>query len=217
MAWDISTPNGTETLANGGARIRELKTDLQTALRGNAVDGTEAKFPGSDTSNPIYRYRGLRGVTGDRPTAGQYGLYANTTLNSLQRDNGTSWENVATLIPAGTVALFFQAAPPTGWTQIVTQNDKMLRIVSGAGGGTGGSTAFTSCWAATVTGSGGNHTPTINSFGTVSLFGELGGGGSGSAGDDHTHDVVFNEVPTHTHSVTAYAPKYVDLILASKD
>lgn len=38
----------------------------------------------------------------------------------------------------GAKMVFFQAAAPTGWTQATTQNDKMLRIVSGAGGGTGG-------------------------------------------------------------------------------
>ena len=40
--------------------------------------------------------------------------------------------------PAGTRMIFFQAAAPVGWTQDVTYNDYTLRIVSGVGGGSGG-------------------------------------------------------------------------------
>lgn len=40
--------------------------------------------------------------------------------------------------PAGTRMIFFQAAAPVGWTQDATYNDYTLRIVSGVGGGSGG-------------------------------------------------------------------------------
>jgi hypothetical protein len=46
--------------------------------------------------------------------------------------------------PSNTVLLFYQASAPTGWTQVTTQNNKALRVVSGTGGGSGGSTEFTS-------------------------------------------------------------------------
>lgn len=42
-------------------------------------------------------------------------------------------------IPAGTAMAFFQAAAPTGWTKSTDNNDAVLRVVSGSGGGTGGS------------------------------------------------------------------------------
>lgn len=142
MTWDITTPLGSDALSLGDDKIRELKTDIQTALRGAASDGTEAKFPGADTANPTYRYRGLKGTTAARPTFGEYGLYANTTKNTLQRDSGTAWEDIATLIPTGTVMVFYQTAVPTGWTQVVTQNDKALRVVSGSGGVAGGTYAL---------------------------------------------------------------------------
>lgn len=48
------------------------------------------------------------------------------------KDNG--WQDA-------TNGVFYQAAAPTGWTKDVTTNDKMLRVVSGAGGGTGGTLA----------------------------------------------------------------------------
>jgi hypothetical protein len=42
-------------------------------------------------------------------------------------------------IPSGTNMLFYQAAAPTGWTQITSENDYALRVVSGSGGGSSGS------------------------------------------------------------------------------
>lgn len=45
-------------------------------------------------------------------------------------------------IPAGTVSLFYQSAAPAGWTTVSSLNDYALRIVSGSGGNTGGSAAF---------------------------------------------------------------------------
>lgn len=103
MTWSTSTPAGSDSLANGDNIIRELKTDIQTALRGDDTEGVEAVFPGSDTANPVYRYRGLKGTTAARPTAGQYGLYFDTTRQVLQRDNGTSWEDVAQIVTDGSI------------------------------------------------------------------------------------------------------------------
>lgn len=173
MVWDTSTPIGTESKSQGDDRIRELKTDVQTALRGNAASGTEAVFPGADTSNPVFRYRGLKGTTGARPAAGDYGLYINETLNTIQRDNGSAWVDVATLIPSGTVMVFYQAAAPTGWTKLTTQNDKALRVVSAAGGGSGGSHSLSA---------GVSHSHTVTS---------------------HTHDLGnhTHSTPAHTHTL----------------
>lgn len=153
MSWDVTSPAGTDAISGGDDSIRTLKTDLQTALRGNAADGTEAKFPGADTANPVFRYRGLKGTTGSRPAAGQYGLYMNTTLNTIQRDNGTTWDDVATLIPSGTVMVFYQASAPTGWTAVAL-NDKFLRVVTA--GGTGGTTGGTVAASTNL-----NHTHTM--------------------------------------------------------
>jgi hypothetical protein len=56
--------------------------------------------------------------------------------------------------PAGTITLFVQASAPAGWTQINTQNNKAIRVVNGAGGGSGGSQSFTSVFTSVpVTGS----------------------------------------------------------------
>lgn len=46
------------------------------------------------------------------------------------------------IMPKGSVTLFYQSFTPLGWTLITNQNDKTLRVVSGAGGGQGGSRNF---------------------------------------------------------------------------
>jgi hypothetical protein len=53
------------------------------------------------------------------------------------------------VLPYGTKAVFFQAAAPTGWTKLTDAqlNDAALRIVTGAGGGFGGSAAFATAFA----------------------------------------------------------------------
>lgn len=99
MTWDLTTPAGTDLLSSGDDKIRELKTDLQTALQAtDATLGNEGVFP-VNTTTPAYRYRGLKGTTAQRPAPGNYGLYWNTTTSTLQRDNGSAWEDVG-IIPA---------------------------------------------------------------------------------------------------------------------
>jgi hypothetical protein len=61
---------------------------------------------------------------------------------------------------AGTKMVFYQASAPTGWTQDTANNDKALRVVSGTGGGTGGTNDFSSAHTHSHTGTGGNHTLT---------------------------------------------------------
>jgi hypothetical protein len=51
-----------------------------------------------------------------------------------------------TNFPAGTVMPFKQATAPLNWTKLTTTDDGTLRIVSGAGGGTGGSVNYTSAF-----------------------------------------------------------------------
>jgi hypothetical protein len=56
---------------------------------------------------------------------------------------------------AGTQLTFSQAAAPSGWTKNTDVDNAMIRIVSGSGGGTGGTQNFTSvCTTQSVSGSG---------------------------------------------------------------
>jgi hypothetical protein len=61
----------------------------------------------------------------------------------------TGCDSIPGFIPTGSVFVCFQAAAPTSWTRLATQNDKALRVVSGSGGAAGGTTAFSTIFTAT--------------------------------------------------------------------
>jgi hypothetical protein len=86
-------------------------------------------------------------------------------------------------LEAGTKTDFFQASAPTDWTQDTANNDKQLRVVSGTGGGTGGTAAVS--------------TPAHNLAGSHNL--------SAAA-----HTLTESEMPSHSHplSIYPYSPQY---------
>jgi hypothetical protein len=242
MSWDTTTPTGGEAISQGDDRIRELKTDVQTALRGNASEGTEAMFPGSDSDNPVFRYRGLKGSTAARPASGQYGLYFDTSRNALQRDNGTTYDDIGTMIPSGTVMVFYSAAAPTGWTAVAV-NDKFLRVVTagGSGGTTGGTIAASSSLAHSHTVN--SHTHSVEAHDHIMSYASATNSATGAAvggGDsDNTEQYVLGAGGSllrhlrnrtqvdgaHTSGATAPgtdsqiggAFAYADVVLATKD
>lgn len=139
--------------------------------------------------------------------------------------DGTKATAIATLgaspFPAGTAMLFSQSSAPTGWTKSTTHNDKALRVVSGAtGGSAAGVVAFSTVFAKTasdgsslsiaqlashshayvVSGVGGEGFAT-NGVYAASLGGSTGSQGSGA---------------THSHGMDIRV-QYVDVIIATKD
>ena len=247
--WNTSTPAGSDLLSQGDDVIRLAKQAIQEALRagevaGDDIEGVEAIFPGSSPSTaPVYRYRGLKGTTAERPTAGQYGLYYDTDRKVLQRDNGTSWDDIGqNIIPSGTKMVFYQASAPVNWTAVAV-NDKFLRVVTagGTGGSTGGTVAASTSLAHshTVAGhthTGPSHTHSISSDGSHSHSLYLVGGegvaygasyansGSTDSQGSHTHGGVTGSSGTGvTGSSTAGTDSqlgvfaYADVVVASKD
>ena len=77
---------------------------------------------------------------------------------------------------AGTTLLFYQATAPTGYTKQTTHDNKAMRVVSGTGGGSGGTTNFTSVFA--------SRTPS----------------GSNSGGSVSNHTLSEAEMPSHQHA-----------------
>ena len=145
---------------------------------------------------------------------------------------------------SGTSMLFLQAAAPTGWTKSTTHNNKALRIVSGTGGTSGGTTSFTSVFGArtllrsdlpnvTITTSmNGAHTHPL-SF-TSSGGDDPAGGNNAFSTDntsrsgpytptyftmesagDHTHSFALNGGVTQTS--LDFAVQYVDAIICVKN
>jgi len=138
----------------------------------------------------------------------------------------------ADLIQAGTVMLFFQAAAPAGWTQVTTHNNKALRIVSGAGGGSGGSVTFTNAFTTQAVG-GSNSATTLTSgqipwhthntifYGTSGSGISPSSGGSPLGGTSIATDGGIGGGGSHNHTFTGtainLAVQYIDLIIARKD
>lgn len=92
---------------------------------------------GSEITGSLPR-DGTAGMTGPLPMGGNKitGLGAPSVSGDAAR--------IDDIFPTGTVLLFQQASAPAGWTKLVTNDNKALRLVSGAtGGAAGGTTAFT--------------------------------------------------------------------------
>lgn len=103
-------------------------------------------------------------------------------------------------IPVGTIMLFNQTSAPTGWTKLTDQDNKGLRVVSGAVG-TGGSVSFTTVFSTTATNSYTLSTTEIPAH-THSLSVS---GTTGTESATHTHAVTGTtqtESANHTHSGT---------------
>lgn len=115
-------------------------------------------------------------------------MAAKLTTSGISFSDGTVLNSKRGIIPQSTSWVFFQASAPTGWTKQTTHNNKALRVVSGTGGGSGGSTAFT--------------TVLSSSFayaGTLTLAGSTGGTALTTAQiPSHAHPnhgQVYNAVP----------------------
>jgi hypothetical protein len=126
-----------------------------------------------------------------------------------------SKQKIGQSFPRGTTLLFWQAAAPIGWTKLTTQNDKALRVVSGTGGISGGTNAFSAVMAQTVVGS---HAITTAE---LPVIGFMTSGGGGPEGTSSANQVRFVQVTAgsgnaHNHSITMDI-QYIDLILAKKN
>lgn len=96
-------------------------------------------------------------------------MAARLTSTGVIFGDGTSLDSKYGIVPQNAVSIFYQSTAPTNWIQLITHNDKALRVVSGTGGGSGGTTVFSTVFpsspipislSGSVTGSVGNHTLT---------------------------------------------------------
>ena len=113
-------------------------------------------------------------------SADTWGAKVNTDMDLIDtqmKANATAILSAG--VPSGTVMVFYQAAAPTLWTKVTSANNKALRVVSGSGGGTGGTHAFDSPPSTSHSHTGPSHTHSTPS---------------------HTHST-----PSHTHSIGAHS------------
>lgn len=182
------TPAGIDTWSN---------TDVQMQTQTDP-------FPGSVTSRPtslageIERLRfTIQGIKGSEATY-WYNPPADT-VGSLNTRVSNLENGVTGAIVSGVIMPFYQAAAPTGWTKLTSQNDKALRVVSGSGGGSGGTNAMSA---------GLSHSHTVNSH-THDL------GNHTHTMGNHTHSTPNHQHPLETEAITDANTQSVPYIVAN--
>ena len=105
-------------------------------------------------------------------------------------NDGTSITSKYSVLPQSTVSIFYQSAGATGWSKVTTHDNKVLRVVSGTGGGFGfggtsraGGSAFTTVFPSSLA-------PVSVSFSAnVPVSGTVGG-----------TTLTLSQIPNHTHN-----------------
>ena len=99
------------------------------------------------------------------------------TSTGISFSTGNELNSKRGIFPTSTAWVFYQTSAPTGWTKSTSHDDKALRVVSGNGGGSAGTNAFTT---------------TMSSFnvgGPLTSSNALGG-----------HPVSTSQIVSHSHS-----------------
>jgi hypothetical protein len=220
------------SISAGTATLTSMSTVAATITGGTITGITDLAVADGGTGSSSLT---LNSVLIGNGTGALLAVAPSTTGNVLT-SNGTAWTSTAAAaFAAGTVIPFYNTNAPTGWTKLTTQNDKALRVVSGSGGVSGGSVAFSTAFSSqAVTGTNGasgattlttaqipSHSHTIGTGGGSfnSVITRAGPSVNGSNSTDAT-----GSGDSHTHSAAAFtgtainlAVQYIDLILCSKD
>lgn len=212
--YDTSAPADNGVVAQFPANERTFRATMQAVMAVEHAPGTgHHKIPyGDDTA---------RDAISDWPSGA---IFYNTAAKCWQLTDSPSpspnWIDISNpyaVIPQGTAMVFAQAAAPTGWTKVTSQNDRMLRVVSGTGGGTGGSWTISGV---TVDG----HALTIQEMPVHhhgGAPGQAAGQGGGSAyynRNGQTEDTGGGQA--HTHGLTAdgsWRPAYQNVIVCTRN
>ena len=202
--------------------VLELDTHLFTDFESTGIDdnATSTKLTISDTT-----------ITGA-------GAFTSTSIDAtklsgnLPAIDGSALTGVGGGFDSGVKMVFAQAAAPTGWTQDTSSNDAALRVVSGSGGGTGGSAGFSAPSHSLSGGSTTLSTAQMPSHDHTAIYTTRSGyqgaaylipyqqwfyhtntfsksGNIGVSGGNSSHN--------HSLSGSITAPKYKDVIVATKD
>lgn len=234
------TPTGNLSSTNAQAALAEIQGDVDS-INTNLVSNYQPK------DVDLTAIAGLASTKGNMIVGGASGWsslsvgtdgYVNVADSASA--TGTKW---AALVPVGTVALFYQASAPVGWTVSDADSDKAVRIVSGAsglGGTVGGTTAFTAVFTSRTISQ--SNLPNVNFTGTAASDGahthtytskalNYSAAGqsakvfdSDSGGSSTVYTSSSNGAHTHTVSVASggsgdaldFAVQYISVIKAAK-
>ena len=239
--------NGTNWVAESGATVRtSLGLGSMAVQNSNAVSisaGT-ATLTSMTTNSATITGGTITGITDLAVADGGTGS-SSLTLNSvligngtsallavapgasgnLLTSNGTTWASTSNppAFPAGTRMSFQQTAAPTGWTKDTTAaiDDSILRFVTGSVTPSGGSVAFSTWNAQTVTGGTAittaqmpAHTHGYTEYSTSGAAGASSGRFVSSPFTQQTQSTGSGG--SHTHPLTQNI-KFYDFIIAAKD
>jgi len=211
---DSSWPLSGDPASQGDNHLRLIKAMLKSQFPGLGNNGFAKPIVATEDE---INY--LSGVTG------------NIQLQ-LDTINGAPVPIGTLNAPVGTRMVFHQATPPAGWTQDQSFNDNMLRVVSGFGGGFGGSDSpiqNNKVASHTHSGSistGGSHTHTFSGGGTNHFVNGQSPNVAGVQGDllVNLREAVMDSGGSHSHGLSinsntgsSWTPKYIDIIVAVKD
>jgi len=139
--------NGTLTLAVSGTGLSGSQT-FTANQSGNSTFTVTSNATSANTASTIVARDSSNNFSAGTITAASFVRSGGTSAQFLKADGSIDSNSYLVSappeIPSGSVFLLYQANAPTGWTKVTTQDNKALRVVSGTGGGMGGSTAFTS-------------------------------------------------------------------------
>ena len=231
--------------ANSTDDNRGVAFNGRIALSADYNDGYLRINNASEFSNGVYtplvmRADGGFNVDGTEVINGSGQLIASRLTGALPAIDGSNLTGVGGGVESGTVMLFYQANAPTGWTKQTSQNNKALRVVSGTGGGTGGSNNFTTAFNSSRSTSGGsvsNHTLTTaqipshrHKVDTYNEFGNQFGNWTTQGGYRQAHANGTRRPPytsyegsgnAHNHGFSNPSlnlnVQYIDVIIAQKD
>ena len=176
----LQVAGGGTGLAAVGTSGYVLASNGATNVYVNAVGYSGySGYSGGTGTNGTSGYSGYSGGTGTNGASGTSGYSGATGSAGTSGFSGFSGYSgsAASVIPTGSVFLLYQSSAPTGWTQVTSLNDYDLRLTSGAGGSTGGTTAYSTVFT--------NQTPSINVSGL-------------SAG---ATTLSTSQIPAHNHAI----------------
>ena len=128
-------------------KLSQTWADRDTALRGKDESLAKMDFSG-DTNIPegAIRWNATKSRWEQYNSGSWSSLESTYNINVSSAQTASSANNLAGNgasyyddAPNGTRMLFYQSSAPTGWNQITSVNDRVIRVVSGSGGSTGGS------------------------------------------------------------------------------
>ena len=214
----------TATIAAGTA-IFSTATITTATINGGTITGITdlAVADGGTGLSTLTANNVILGNGASAPT-----FVAPSTSGNLLTSNGTTWASTAPVTPAppfasGTRMSFQQTAAPTGWTKDTTAaiDDSILRFVTGSVTPSGGSVAFSTWNAQTVTGGTAittaqmpAHTHGYTEYSTSGAAGASSGRFVSSPFTQQTQSTGSGG--SHTHPLTQNI-KFYDFIIAAKD